>query len=63
MMLLLDRFQTWRDGLVNTPEPRAKAWAFAFTQLLSGIATEHPDKLALVQSPAPEAEAFHARIA
>lgn len=62
-MLLLDRFQTWRDGLVNTPELRAEAWAFAFIQILSGIAMEHPAKLALVQSPAPEAGAFHARIA
>lgn len=50
VMLLLDEFQTWFDGLANTPEQPARAWAFAFIQILSEVAKEHPDKLVLVVS-------------
>jgi hypothetical protein len=49
-MLLLDEFQTWFDGLANTPEQPAKAWAFTFIQILSEIAKERPELLVLVIS-------------
>lgn len=49
-MLLLDEFQTWYDGLTNTKQYPWKHWAFNFIQILSEIAKEHPDLLALVVS-------------
>ena len=49
-MLLLDEFQTWYDGLTNTKQYPWKNWAFNFIQILSEIAKEHPDLLALVVS-------------
>ena len=49
-MLLLDEFQTWYDGLTNTKQFPWKNWAFNFIQILSEIAKEHPDLLALVVS-------------
>ena len=49
-MLLLDEFQTWFDGLTNTKQYPWKTWAFNFIQILSEIAKEHPDLLALVVS-------------
>ncbi|HVY62118.1 MAG TPA: DUF499 domain-containing protein, partial [Planctomycetota bacterium] len=48
--LILDEFQTWFDGLTNTKQYPWRTWAFNFTQILSEIAKEHPDKLALVVS-------------
>ena len=48
--LVLDEFQTWYDGLINTRQHRARAWAFNFVQLLTEIAREHPDRLVLVVS-------------
>lgn len=50
IMLLLDEFQTWYDGLTNTKQFPWKNWAFNFIQILSEIAKEHPDLLALVVS-------------
>jgi hypothetical protein len=49
-MLLLDEYQTWYDGLTNTKQHPYKHWAFNFIQILSKIAKEHPDLLALVVS-------------
>jgi hypothetical protein len=49
-MLLLDEFQTWFDGLTNTKQYPWKNWAFNFIQILSEIAKEHPELLALVVS-------------
>ena len=48
--LVLDEFQTWYDGLTNTRQHRAQAWAFNFVQILTEIAREHPDRLVLVVS-------------
>lgn len=48
--LILDEYQTWYDGLVDTEQTPSKTWAFNFIQLLSEIAKEHPDKLVLVVS-------------
>ena len=50
VMLLLDEFQTWFDGLANTEHQPAKNWAFTFIQILSEIAKERPDLLVLVIS-------------
>ena len=50
VMLLLDEFQTWFDGLANTEQQPTRAWAFTFIQILSEIAKERPDLLALVIS-------------
>jgi len=49
-MLLFDEFQTWFDGLTNTKQYPRRTWAFNFIQILSEIAKEHPDLLALVVS-------------
>lgn len=48
--LILDEFQTWYEGLTNTKQYPWKNWAFNFIQMLSEIATEHPDLLVLVVS-------------
>jgi hypothetical protein len=48
--LILDEFQTWYDGLSDTPKEKRKTWAFNFIQLLSEIASNHPDLLVLVVS-------------
>lgn len=48
--LLLDEFQTWYDGLINTDEEPQKSWAFNFIQTLSDIAKNHPGLLTLVVS-------------
>jgi hypothetical protein len=50
IMLLLDEFQTWFDGLTNTKQFPWKNWAFNFIQILSEIAKEHPELLVLVIS-------------
>ena len=50
MMLLLDEFQTWFDGLTNTKQYPWKYWAFNFIQILSEIAKNRPDLLVLVIS-------------
>ena len=50
VMLLLDEFQTWFDGLANTDQQPTKNWAFTFIQILSEIAKERPDLLVLVIS-------------
>jgi hypothetical protein len=49
-VLLLDEFQTWFDGLSDTPKAKAQTWAFNFIQLLSEIANDHPDLLVFVAS-------------
>ncbi len=49
-VLILDEYQTWFDGLTNTRQYPWRNWAFNFIQLLSEIAKEHPDLLALVVS-------------
>ena len=48
--LLLDEFQTWYDGLVDSSKEPLKTWAFNFIQILSEIAKEHPELLMLVVS-------------
>ena len=48
--LVLDEFQTWYDGLINTERYPWRTWAFNFIQLLSEIAKEHPALLVLVIS-------------
>jgi hypothetical protein len=50
VMLLLDEFQTWYDGITNTKQYPWKNWAFNFIQILSEIAKEHPELLVLVIS-------------
>lgn len=50
VMLLLDEYQTWYDGLTSTAETPHRNWAFNFIQILSEIAREHPDLLVLVVS-------------
>lgn len=49
-VLLLDEFQTWFDGLSDTPKAKAQSWAFNFIQLLSEIANDHPEMLVFVTS-------------
>ncbi len=48
--LILDEFQTWYDTLVDTSEARYASWAFNFIQILSEIASEHPEWLVLAVS-------------
>ncbi len=48
--LILDEFQTWFDGLVDTPTRKDKTWAFNFIQLLSEISNLRPDLFLLVVS-------------
>ncbi len=50
VVLILDEFQTWFDGLTNTRQYPWKNWAFNFVQILSEIAKEHSDLLVLVVS-------------
>jgi Protein of unknown function (DUF499) len=50
VMLLLDEFQTWFDGQIETPSKPQRTWAFNFIQSLSEIAKHHPDLLVLVIS-------------
>ena len=50
VMLLLDEFQTWFDGLVEDKKRPERTWAFNFVQTLSEIAKHHPDLLVLVVS-------------
>lgn len=50
VMLLLDEFQTWYDGLTNTAQYPWKNWAFNFIQILSEIADKHPELLVFVVS-------------
>ncbi|MCC6740104.1 MAG: DUF499 domain-containing protein [Planctomycetia bacterium] len=49
-VLIFDEFQTWFDGLTNTKQYPWRTWAFNFIQLLSEIASEHPEYLVLVVS-------------
>ena len=49
-VLLLDEFQTWFDGLSDSPKAKNQTWAFNFIQLLSEIANDHPDLLVFVAS-------------
>jgi hypothetical protein len=48
--LILDEFQTWFDGLVDTPTVRHRTWAFNFIQILSEISAQQPDIFLLVVS-------------
>jgi len=48
--LLLDEFQTWFDGLTDSPKAKAQTWAYNFIQLLSEIANDHPNLLVFVVS-------------
>lgn len=48
--LILDEYQTWYDGLVDSKQQPLKTWAFNFIQLLSEISQERPDLLVLVVS-------------
>src|ERR1035437_4715066 len=48
--LLLDEFQTWFDGLTDSPMAKVQTWAFNFIQLLSEIANDHPNLLVFVVS-------------
>lgn len=49
VVLVLDEFQTWFDGLSNDIKP-VQNWAFNFIQILSEIAEQHPELLTLVVS-------------
>lgn len=49
-LLILDEFQTWYEGLTNTKQYPWRTWAFNFIQILSQIAENNPDVLALVVS-------------
>ena len=58
--LILDEFQTWYDGLMDTKQRPWRAWAFNFVQVLSEIAKERPDLLVLVVSVRNgNTDAFH----
>lgn len=46
LVLILDEFQTWYANL----EGKAEKWAFNFIQILSELASEHPNLLRLVVS-------------
>lgn len=48
--LILDEFQTWYEGLTNTKQYPWRQWAFNFIQILSEVATRHPDRLVFVVS-------------
>jgi energy-coupling factor transporter ATP-binding protein EcfA2 len=50
VLLLLDEFQTWYDGLTSTKQYPWRQWAFNFIQMLSELAVERPDLLVLVVS-------------
>lgn len=50
VMLLLDEFQIWYEGLTNTKQYPRQTWAFNFIQILSEIAKEYPNLLVLVVS-------------
>lgn len=50
VMLLIDEFQTWYDGLTSTKQFPWRQWAFNFIQLLSELSTKRPDLLVLVVS-------------
>ena len=50
IILMLDEFQTWYDGLTNTKQYPWRNWAFNFIQILSEISQNHPDLLVLVVS-------------
>lgn len=50
VMLLIDEFQTWYDGLTNTKQLPWRNWAYNFIQLLSELSTKRPDLLVLVVS-------------
>jgi len=50
VLLLLDEFQTWYDGLTSTKQYPWRQWAFNFIQMLSELASERPDLLVLVVS-------------
>lgn len=51
--LILDEFQTWFDGLHDTPGdtgPNRRQWAFNFIQMLSELSKERPDLFMLIVS-------------
>jgi|JI9StandDraft_1071089.scaffolds.fasta_scaffold16173_1 hypothetical protein len=48
--LILDEFQTWFEGRIETQANPSKTHAFNFIQILSEIATHRPDLLILVAS-------------
>lgn len=50
IVLILDEFQTWYEGLTNTKQYPWKNWAFNFIQILSEIAQKNPELLVLVVS-------------
>lgn len=50
VVLILDEFQTWFDGLSDTKQRPTRNWAFSFIQNLSEISKDYPDLLALVIS-------------
>ena len=49
-LLILDEFQTWYEGLTNNKQYPWRNWAFNFIQILSEIAANNPELLALVVS-------------
>ena len=50
IVLILDEFQTWYEGLTNTKQFPWQKWAFNHIQILSEIAEENPELLSLVVS-------------
>src|SRR5438105_12920142 len=49
VVLVLDEFQTWFDGLTNDSKP-LQSWGYNFIQILSEIAEQHPELLTLIVS-------------
>ncbi|HLP43276.1 MAG TPA: DUF499 domain-containing protein [Fibrobacteria bacterium] len=48
--LILDEFQTWFEGIPQSPDAPRQTWAFNFIQSLSEVAGNFPDRLLLVVS-------------
>jgi uncharacterized protein DUF499 len=50
VVLILDEFQTWYEGLTNTKQYPWRTWAFNFIQILSEISLNNPELLSLIVS-------------
>ncbi|MCH7605477.1 DUF499 domain-containing protein, partial [Patescibacteria group bacterium] len=50
VVLILDEFQTWYEGLTNTRQYPWRNWAYNFIQILSEISEKNPDLLSLIVS-------------
>jgi len=50
MLLILDEFQTWYEGLTNSKQYPWRNWAYNFIQILSEISENNPELLSLIVS-------------